>query len=118
MLMLMYSVPFPFVKDPKIQSKRDYMDYIYHKNIKNNNMLPLNGNEWYNQQASRAVNQALGRIIRHKNDYGIVIFTDFRFQNNNNKKNLSKWVKPYVKDTKNFGTLTRDILNNHFIITN
>lgn len=40
----------------------------------------LSGEEWYNQQASRAVNQAVGRVIRHRHDYGAIIFCDERFQ--------------------------------------
>jgi hypothetical protein len=39
----------------------------------------LTGEDWYNQQASRAVNQAVGRVIRHRHDYGAIIFCDERF---------------------------------------
>lgn len=39
----------------------------------------LTGEEWYSQQASRAVNQAVGRVIRHRHDYGAIIFCDERF---------------------------------------
>lgn len=38
----------------------------------------LTGEEWYSQQASRAVNQAVGRVIRHRHDYGAIIFCDER----------------------------------------
>lgn len=38
----------------------------------------LRGGEWYTQQASRAVNQAVGRVIRHRNDYGAIILCDER----------------------------------------
>lgn len=38
----------------------------------------LSGREWYRQQASRAVNQAIGRVIRHKDDYGAIILCDTR----------------------------------------
>lgn len=38
----------------------------------------LTGEEWYSQQASRAVNQAVGRVIRHQHDYGAIIFCDER----------------------------------------
>ncbi|GKD27485.1 fanconi anemia group J protein [Tanacetum coccineum] len=34
----------------------------------------LSGNEWYCQQAFRALNQAAGRCIRHRLDYGAIIF--------------------------------------------
>lgn len=39
----------------------------------------LSGEEWYNQQASRAVNQSVGRVIRHRHDYGAIIFCDERY---------------------------------------
>lgn len=38
----------------------------------------LSGQEWYRQQASRAVNQAIGRVIRHKDDYGAIVLCDNR----------------------------------------
>jgi Rad3-related DNA helicase len=38
----------------------------------------ISGREWYNQSAIRAVNQAIGRIIRHKRDWGGVFLLDER----------------------------------------
>lgn len=38
----------------------------------------ISGREWYNQSAIRAVNQAVGRIIRHKRDWGAVFLLDER----------------------------------------
>ena len=38
----------------------------------------LGGQEWYRQQASRAVNQAVGRVIRHRKDYGAILLCDER----------------------------------------
>jgi regulator of telomere elongation helicase 1 len=42
--------------------------------------LGLSGEQWYVQQASRAVNQAMGRVIRHRHDYGAIILCDERFK--------------------------------------
>lgn len=39
----------------------------------------LTGQMWYQQSASRAVNQALGRVIRHKNDWGAIFLLDERY---------------------------------------
>ena len=39
----------------------------------------LTGEQWYTQQALRAVNQGMGRVIRHRHDYGAIILCDDRF---------------------------------------
>ena len=38
----------------------------------------LSGSQWYSLQAFRAVNQCLGRCIRHKDDFGAVLLLDVR----------------------------------------
>lgn len=40
----------------------------------------INPEEWYKIEGYRAVNQALGRIIRHKDDFGAVILADSRLR--------------------------------------
>lgn len=57
----------------------------------------ISGQTWYDQSAMRAVNQALGRVIRHKDDWGAIFFLDSRFQQPNKIAQLSKWVRPTVK---------------------
>lgn len=52
-----------------------YFLVLYLYNFK---LQVLTGEEWYSQQASRAVNQAVGRVIRHRHDYGAIIFCDER----------------------------------------
>lgn len=43
----------------------------------------MTGEDWYTQQAMRAVNQAVGRVIRHRHDYGAIIFCDERYFSSN-----------------------------------
>ena len=38
----------------------------------------LDGQGWYLQSASRAVNQAMGRVIRHRHDWGAIFLLDDR----------------------------------------
>ena len=45
----------------------------------------LRGNDWYEIQAYRALNQALGRCIRHRHDWGALILVDERFGKNAHK---------------------------------
>lgn len=52
---------------------------------------------WYNQQTYRAVNQAIGRVIRHKNDYGAIILCDERFTQASSISQLPGWMRNHVK---------------------
>uniref|UniRef100_A0A2N9I226 ATP-dependent helicase C-terminal domain-containing protein n=1 Tax=Fagus sylvatica TaxID=28930 RepID=A0A2N9I226_FAGSY len=67
-------MPFPTTTDPKVRLKREYLDQEGQSQSKVCKVLT--GEDWYNQQASRAVNQAVGRVIRHRHDYGAIIFCD------------------------------------------
>jgi fanconi anemia group J protein len=89
-------IPYPAFKDPRVTLKKEYND----RNCKNGSLLP--GMQWYETQAFRAMNQALGRCIRHRNDWGAVIFLDQRFTTQRNIQKLSKWVRPCVKSFSKF----------------
>ncbi|XP_014482362.1 PREDICTED: regulator of telomere elongation helicase 1 homolog [Dinoponera quadriceps] len=101
---LIIGLPFPPLKDPRVMLKQRYLE-----EIRTAEKQGLTGQEWYQLEASRAVNQAIGRIIRHKNDYGAVILCDCRFENPNFKKQLSAWLRPYVKKFTNFGMITKEL---------
>ncbi|XP_068066769.1 Fanconi anemia group J protein isoform X4 [Anomalospiza imberbis] len=72
-------IPFPNTKDLQVELKRKYNDQ--HKSTRG----LLSGSQWYEIQAYRALNQALGRCIRHRNDWGALILVDDRFRKNTNK---------------------------------
>jgi hypothetical protein len=62
----------------------------------------LSGQAWYVQSASRAVNQALGRVIRHKHDWGAVFLLDSRYQRADQQQQLSGWIRPRVSKYSDF----------------
>ena len=39
----------------------------------------------------RALNQAIGRCIRHRGDFGAIVLLDDRFRQPVNQKHLSRW---------------------------
>eukprot|EP00353_Schmidingerella_taraikaensis_P001233 CAMPEP_0185597316 /NCGR_PEP_ID=MMETSP0434-20130131/81294_1 /TAXON_ID=626734 ORGANISM="Favella taraikaensis, Strain Fe Narragansett Bay" /NCGR_SAMPLE_ID=MMETSP0434 /ASSEMBLY_ACC=CAM_ASM_000379 /LENGTH=68 /DNA_ID=CAMNT_0028226013 /DNA_START=523 /DNA_END=729 /DNA_ORIENTATION=- len=47
--------------------------------------------------AIRAVNQIIGRCIRHKNDYASIFLVDSRYNKPMNREKLSKWVKERLR---------------------
>ncbi|KAL1110514.1 hypothetical protein AAG570_008042 [Ranatra chinensis] len=94
---LITGIPFPPLLDPRISLKKQYMDETYSKKG------IMSGETWYNCEAMRAVNQAIGRVIRHSKDFGAILLCDVRFSNKNNLSYLSKWLCPYIKKMKTFG---------------
>jgi DNA repair helicase Rad3 len=77
-------IPLPNYKDVIVNEKMRYNTIVGSRYPEQNR---VNGSDWYSLQAWRAVNQALGRCIRHINDYGCMILIDARF--NESKQNTS-----------------------------
>ena len=93
-MVIYVGVPFANTIDKRVKLKIDYLNSIC-KNKKDF----VDGNEWYLIDAMIAVNQSLGRVIRHINDYGVLICIDERYQNY--EKYFSFWIRDHYKKFKN-----------------
>ncbi|KNE73400.1 hypothetical protein AMAG_17581 [Allomyces macrogynus ATCC 38327] len=89
---LILGIPYPNYRDPRVELKKAYLETMKRKGLGT-----LDGREWYQQQASRAVNQAIGRVVRHRHDYGAILLMDERFANAHVRQQLSRWVRPYLR---------------------
>ncbi|KAF2310235.1 hypothetical protein GH714_007353 [Hevea brasiliensis] len=112
-VVIVVGIPFPNVHDIQVGLKKNYND-IYKTSKK-----LLSGNEWYCHQAFRALNQAIGRCIRHRFDYGAIILLDERYNKEQNKVYISKWLKKSIRhyDSYNMSmeglqTFFRDVKDN------
>ncbi|CAG5011257.1 unnamed protein product [Parnassius apollo] len=97
-------LPFPPLKDPRIILKKKYLEEL---RIKDKEYL--SGDEWYALEATRAVNQAIGRVIRHQNDYGAILLCDSRFNSPKLKNQLSAWLRDYINLSNKFGETVSEI---------
>ena len=88
---MLVGIPFPSFADIEVTLKRQYQDQ---QNRINPNQV--NGNTWYEVQAFRALNQAMGRCLRHRNDYGAILLCDVRFNDQKNKNNMSRWMRGLI----------------------
>ena len=99
-MVICVGMPYPQSSDIRVILKKDYLD---EKCKMENNKF--NGWKWYREEAINAVNQSLGRLIRHKNDYGIMICFGIEFSERSIK--FSKWIndnisqKSYIKLKEN-----------------
>ena len=69
----------------------------------------MTGQKWYQLEAFRATNQAVGRVIRHSRDHGAVIFLDSRFGDVTARTCLSKWLQPHFNKFANFGAASKSL---------
>lgn len=98
---IIIGIPYPPHNDPKITLKRNLLE---HQQVND-------GKIWYQHQALRAVNQAIGRVIRHRNDFGMVFLFDERFLFDSNRKCFPLWVQKHVYTHKNFGTVIKEAIS-------
>uniref|UniRef100_A0A8C0IIP2 Regulator of telomere elongation helicase 1 n=1 Tax=Bubo bubo TaxID=30461 RepID=A0A8C0IIP2_BUBBB len=99
-------LPFPPRMEPRVILKMQFLDEMRRSGA---GAQYLSGREWYSQQASRAVNQAIGRVLRHRQDYGAIFLCDHRFTTGDVRSKLPSWVRPYVNVYDNFGHAVRSV---------
>ncbi|KAL6935293.1 uncharacterized protein HGUI_00971 [Hanseniaspora guilliermondii] len=68
-------------------------------------------NDYIDNIVMRQVNQAIGRSIRHINDYAHIVLFDSRYNNSNIKSKVSKWVRDSIIEDQNFGNMLKNIEN-------
>lgn len=73
------------------------------------------GQEHYENLCMKAVNQSIGRSVRHQQDYAAVLLLDHRYQRDNVRNALPKWLQPSLQVHSTFGSAFSQ-LNKVFII--
>ncbi|XP_028967374.1 regulator of telomere elongation helicase 1 homolog [Galendromus occidentalis] len=91
---IIVGIPYAPRQDNRVKLKIDYLNKYGSDG--------MNGNTWYQIQAIRAINQAIGRVIRHRNDFGVILFLDKRFAEQGTISQLSKWVRNRVDTLREF----------------
>jgi regulator of telomere elongation helicase 1 len=90
-------IPFPNLGDFKVEVHRKWLD----------TRSSGSGSRWYTEMALRAVNQAIGRAIRHKHDYAVVILFDERYQGFTPM--ISRWIRPSLHVSQSWNQIEQDI---------
>ena len=101
---LAVSIPYPNTRSHQVQLMREYMDQRH-----SIDPSVQTGSSWYNEQAFRALNQGLGRCIRHSRDYGAIIILESRFVNKEMQKKLSRWFRDVIRIAKSDRALIQEL---------
>jgi len=88
----MFGVPFQYTKSRVLLAKLDYLRDNFQ--IKESDYLIFD--------AMRQCAQCVGRVIRKKNDYGLMVFADKRYAHADKREKLPKWIRTFI-DTHNIG---------------
>merc|ERR1719470_666055 len=103
---LVTGLPYPPYKDARVELKREFLDGQLR-----GKKGSMTGHKWYQLEAFRATNQAIGRVIRHSRDHGAVIFLDTRFGDHQAKVSLSRWLQPFFQKYTNIGVAIKGLAN-------
>ncbi|KPA85307.1 putative mitochondrial Helicase-like protein [Leptomonas pyrrhocoris] len=69
----------------------------------------FSGPAWYTSDAVRAVNQALGRCLRHARDYGAVVLLDERYAQAEYQQRLSRWCRATLQTESSLANLCHEL---------
>ncbi|CAL4236012.1 unnamed protein product, partial [Meganyctiphanes norvegica] len=87
---IMMGIPFMYTQSKILQARLEYLRDQY--NIRENDFLTFD--------AMRHAAQCVGRAMRGKTDYGILIFADKRFSRADKRSKLPRWIQEHLVDNK------------------
>uniref|UniRef100_A0A8D3C6M0 DEAD/H (Asp-Glu-Ala-Asp/His) box helicase 11 n=1 Tax=Scophthalmus maximus TaxID=52904 RepID=A0A8D3C6M0_SCOMX len=95
---VMVGMPYPNIKSPELQEKMTYLD----------KHMPRSGGRSPGQAmienlCMKAVNQSIGRAIRHRGDYSSIVLCDRRYARPATLSKLPTWIKDRTSTCTTFG---------------
>ena len=84
---LMFGIPYTFTQSKILKARLEYL----------RDQFQIRENDFLTFDAMRHAAQCVGRVLRGKTDYGIMIFADKRFARNDKKGKLPKWIQEHLR---------------------
>jgi DNA excision repair protein ERCC-2 len=85
---IMFGIPFQYTLSHVLRARLEYLQT--HHQIREQDFL--------NFDALRQASQCVGRVIRSKTDYGLMIFADSRYNRHDKRSKLPKWILQFLPD--------------------
>ncbi|XP_048404347.1 ATP-dependent DNA helicase DDX11 isoform X1 [Stegostoma tigrinum] len=95
---VMVGMPFPNINSPELQEKMAYLDKTLPKT---DGKTP--GKLLVENLCMKAVNQSIGRAIRHREDYAAIVLLDHRYTRPNILSKLPTWIRARTQAEASFG---------------
>ncbi|CAG7837477.1 unnamed protein product [Allacma fusca] len=89
-------IPFLPKEDLFIENKIKYQDRRFNSNRESG---LLDGNQWWTINALKALNQAIGRNIGHKYNWGAIFMLDCKWNEISKREMLPKWIRVTLRNS-------------------
>lgn len=86
---LMFGIPYVYTQSRILKARLEYL----------RDQFQIRENDFLTFDAMRHAAQCVGRALRGKTDYGIMIFADKRFARIDKKGKLPKWIQEHLRDS-------------------
>ncbi|KAI8887472.1 DNA repair helicase [Backusella circina FSU 941] len=85
---IMFGIPYQYTESRILKARLEFL---------RDNLL-IRENDFLTFDAMRHAAQCVGRVLRGKTDYGLMVFADKRFARGDKRAKLPKWINQYVTD--------------------
>ncbi|CAK9819094.1 General transcription and DNA repair factor IIH helicase subunit XPD [Anthophora plagiata] len=85
---LMFGIPYVYTQSRILKARLEYL----------RDQFQIRENDFLTFDAMRHAAQCVGRAIRGKTDYGIMVFADKRFSRIDKRSKLPKWIQEHLTD--------------------
>uniref|UniRef100_A0A452QFY4 DEAD/H-box helicase 11 n=1 Tax=Ursus americanus TaxID=9643 RepID=A0A452QFY4_URSAM len=96
---VMVGMPYPNIKSPELQEKMAYLD----QTLPRGPGQPPPGKALVENLCMKAVNQSIGRAIRHQKDFASIVLLDQRYARPSILGKLPAWIRDRVEVKATFG---------------
>ncbi|KAJ9058973.1 TFIIH/NER complex ATP-dependent 5'-3' DNA helicase subunit [Entomophthora muscae] len=86
---LMFGIPFQYTESRILKARLEYLRDNHH----------IRENDYLSFDAMRHAAQCVGRVLRGKTDYGLMVFADKRFARNDKRSKLPRWIQQYTTES-------------------
>jgi len=84
----MIGVPFQYTLSHVLRARLEYL----------NTHLQIREQDFLNFDALRQASQCVGRVIRSKTDYGLMVLADSRYNRHDKRSKLPKWILQFLSE--------------------
>lgn len=106
---IMVGLPFPNAFSAEMLAKRGYIEKLAAQDGSSASEAKEQARLFYENVAMRAVNQSIGRAIRHASDYAAILLVDKRYKQPRIQEKLSRWIRTAIDNAASDADFDADV---------